>query len=101
MHNPGFLFDATLEDLPRPPTPGTAPGTVKRRLRPAADLLADWLVAYGDHRDVEPLPEHVFRAYFHADAAPRLDKPTATPGVFAALVRAAAGAPSNAGGEIV
>jgi hypothetical protein len=57
-----------------------------RRLRPATELLADFLVAYGDHRGVEPLPAHVFRSYFE-EAAPARRRPT--PGVFANLFSAA------------
>ena len=63
-----------------------APPVRARRLRPATDLLADWLVAYGDHRDVEPLPSHVFRAYFEELSPP---KRRPTPGVFANLFSAA------------
>ena len=56
----------------------------RRRLRPATDLLADFLVAYGDGRDVEPLPEHVMHAYLH-DGRPPVRRHN-TPGVFSSLI---------------
>ena len=67
-----------------PPAQLSVKVTPRRRLRPATDLLADFLVAYGDGRDVEPLPEHVMQAYL-SDGRPQ-PRRTNTPGVFSALI---------------
>src|SRR5438477_158245 len=80
---------------------------IKRRRRPATELLADFLCAYGSYEDWEPLPDHVVQAYLGEDADARAQRLNAQKAaVFAELMRSAdmsdgAAKDDVPGGEVV
>ena len=63
----GVLLD--VAELPRPP--GAQPAPRPARRKPALDVLADWLCAYGSHQDIEHLPQDLVAGYLAPDDAPR------------------------------